>query len=186
MSSKLREQIYKNLSTKDTDELLDIWQTNDRTEWSDLAFEVVEKLLKERNAEFPSQNEPVFEPMETEEELHEDELEDWESKLLDAEDQPVLYDVVEVLILRDNINKLANIAVGVYVLIGLFNIPWLSSILRGGASFSDFTDFGIQFLITVLPLGVLVAVIYFPLKALTNILRILMEIEFRSRGALNK
>ena len=179
MNNSLHEQIHKNLNLKETDELLEIWITNDRVEWSATTFEVLEELLKERIVQVPPQNEPVLEHNEVED----DGLDDWEAKLLDEEDQPVFYDTLEVLSLRDNLNRVAIVSVVVYVLIGVLNIPWLSLILlRGGSiAFSDIMQFGVETLITILTLGIRVAVIYFPLKALTHILRILMEMEFRSR-----
>jgi len=95
------------------------------------------------------------------------------------------YDTLEVLSLRDNINRVAIAAIIVYVLIGVLNIPWLTMILRGGSiAFSDIMQFGLETLITILTLGIRIAVIYFPLKALTHILRILMEMEFRSRKGI--
>jgi hypothetical protein len=45
-------------------------------------------------------------------------------------------------------------------------------------------EFGVETLITILTLGIRVALIYFSLKALTHILRILMEMEFRSRKGI--
>ena len=35
MSDVLRGQIYRNFKSKETDELLEIWKTNDRVEWSE-------------------------------------------------------------------------------------------------------------------------------------------------------
>ncbi|HEX2997720.1 MAG TPA: hypothetical protein VHP14_23055, partial [Anaerolineales bacterium] len=104
----LRQQIYGALNTKETEELLDIWQTNNRGEWSDEAFEVVERLLKERGVEIPQQDEPVYEVEEkttTKEISDEDGLEEWEAKILDDENQPEFYDTVEVITLKGNIDN---------------------------------------------------------------------------------
>jgi len=49
--SKMRE--------KDTDELLFIWQQNDRQVWTDDAFDAVHKVLHERNIEVPEQASPA-------------------------------------------------------------------------------------------------------------------------------
>jgi hypothetical protein len=174
--------MYKNLNLKETDELLEIWITNDRVEWSDTAFDVIKDLLTERIGLVPPQHDPILQNIED----NDGGLDDWEARLLDEEDQPVFYDTLEVLSLRDNINRVANVAVVVYILIGLLNIPWLSSILLRGSSITlfDAMEFGVETLITILTLGIRVALIYFSLKALTHILRILMEMEFRSRKGI--
>ena len=56
MSSDLREPIYNNMNLKETDELLNIWQTNDRVEWTETAFQVVKEILLDRIIEIPPQN----------------------------------------------------------------------------------------------------------------------------------
>lgn len=48
------------MKLKETDELISIWQKNNRAEWSDAAFEVVKELLIERGQVLPEQNEPNF------------------------------------------------------------------------------------------------------------------------------
>jgi hypothetical protein len=60
MGKSLRDQIFSNINLKETDELVDIWITNDRTEWSDTAFDVVEEILEQRLDELPVQNVPIF------------------------------------------------------------------------------------------------------------------------------
>jgi len=85
MNNSLHEQIYKNLNSKATDELLEIWKTNDRVEWSDTVFKIIESLLKERMGQVPPQDEPILEHIEDEN----DGLDEWEARLLDEEDQPV-------------------------------------------------------------------------------------------------
>lgn len=51
----LRQQIYKSMDMKDTQELSEIWKANDRGQWSDQTFEVIEEILQNRNAEIPEQ-----------------------------------------------------------------------------------------------------------------------------------
>lgn len=53
MPNSLRTQIYNNLESKDTDELLEIWQNGDAQEWSEAAFEVVEEILRKRLGSLP-------------------------------------------------------------------------------------------------------------------------------------
>ena len=52
--SKMRE--------KETEELLAIWQQNDRQAWSDDAFEAINKVLQERLIEIPEQALPATSP----------------------------------------------------------------------------------------------------------------------------
>ena len=61
MSDNFRKQVYRNLRYMETDELVEIWQTNDRLEWTDTAFDVIREILQERLEELPPQNEPVYE-----------------------------------------------------------------------------------------------------------------------------
>jgi len=50
----LRQQTYDSMDEMDTDELIEIWQEADHAEWTDLAFEVVQQILIERNGEVPA------------------------------------------------------------------------------------------------------------------------------------
>lgn len=61
MSDDLRRQIYLNFSQRETEELLEIWRTNDHHEWSDMTFDVVREILQERHIEPPPQGQPVYE-----------------------------------------------------------------------------------------------------------------------------
>jgi len=61
MSEDYRKQLYRDFNQKATDELIEIWQTNNRVEWSEITFAVIREILQERLAEVPSQNEPITE-----------------------------------------------------------------------------------------------------------------------------
>lgn len=179
MNEELRKQIHNNLNEKETDDLLEIWETNDRVEWSDLAFEVLQDILTERIGSLPPQNGPILERKTDE---GDDDLEEWETKLLDDENQPDFYDPVEVLSLRDNINKVAKVAVFVYIALSILNFPAFQNILFGmKISASNMPEIIWGFLVTVLGTAIEIALAYFPLKAMGHILRILMEMEFNSR-----
>jgi|CXWL01.1.fsa_nt_gi tetratricopeptide (TPR) repeat protein len=56
MSNNHREQIRKNLVTKETEELLDIWQNDDVDEWDETAFEIIKEILLERLGYLPPQS----------------------------------------------------------------------------------------------------------------------------------
>jgi len=190
MNTDFRGQIYNELNLRETEDLLEIWYTNDHEEWSDAAFAVIQKILIERLGEIPPQEEIVDEDTENAEEdieqakIDDDGLKGWEAKLLDNDNQPDYYDVLDVLELRDNINKTAKAVIVIYTLTIFTTFPWLSSIVV------SFFQYRLEFLLpiylitfVVLCLGtaVTIAAVYFPLKALVSILRILMEMEFNSR-----
>ena len=185
MSTDLHDQIYRNMNLKETEELLAIWQANNRDEWSDEAMEIVRDILTERAVEIPNQTESTTEN--EAEALIEDDLDEWEIKLLDDENQPEFYDPLEVIDLKDHINKIAKAVIVVYILesLGVFQF-YISMVRSYFPSFQAYAPliFFIAFIVAGLSTAVSIAIIYFPLKALTNILRILMEMDFRSRKAL--
>lgn len=55
MSDEFHNQIYIHFNKKNTDELIEIWQTNDRVKWSDMTFNVIRIILQERHVEIPPQ-----------------------------------------------------------------------------------------------------------------------------------
>lgn len=178
MSSDLRKQIYASLNSKDTEELLDIWKTNDRVEWSELAFEVLKEILTERVKTLPEQSEPI---LEKDEEETADDLEDWESKILDSENQPELYDTLEVIDTVRNINKVAKAVIVIYAISSIVNSYFFAGILKGAISPDGLVPALWNLFTTLVVTALQIAIVYFPLKALSHILRILMEMEFNSR-----
>jgi tetratricopeptide (TPR) repeat protein len=56
MSDELRAQIYNNLIIKDTEELLEIWQRGDTSEWNEDVFEIVKEILVKRLGYVPPQS----------------------------------------------------------------------------------------------------------------------------------
>jgi len=178
MSNGLHNQIYNNFDAKETEELLEIWRTNNRVEWSELAFEILEEVLRKRINDLPPQNEPVLDYQDEED----DGLEDWEAKLLDDENQPEFYDTLEVLSLKDTINKLAKAVVVVNIVLGILNFQFVQGLFLGTfPSLPELPGILLSLFATILAVGIEIAVIYFPLKALGHIIRILMEMEFNSR-----
>lgn len=59
MNDDLSKEIEGALKKKTTEELLEIWQKNDREEWSDEAFDAIYRLLEERGEDIPEQAAPV-------------------------------------------------------------------------------------------------------------------------------
>lgn len=186
-NEELRKQIRGNLNLKETDELLSIWQINNRAHWSDEAFDAIKELLQQRGVEIPVQNEPVYQAEEktADEEIPDDDgLEEWEARVLDDENQPEFYDTLEVITLNDHINKVAKAVILVNILSGIAGFQWMRSVI--GAYFPNASElmpliYFIAFIVTTLSVAVGIAIVYFPLKALSQLLRILMEMEFTSR-----
>lgn len=186
MSIELHNQIYNELNLRETEDLLEIWYSNNHEEWSDIAFEVIKEILIKRLGEIPPQVETSNEEIQAEDFAEDEGFEEWEMKLIEDENQPEFYDTLEVLALKDNINRTAKAVIFIQVLSGLISIPYISNLVRpfflnqGG-----FTPliYLIAFIVSMLGAAVAIAITYFPLKALAHVLRILMEMEFNSRKA---
>jgi len=182
MSSDLRGQIHDSLSLKETDELLEIWTTNDRVEWSETAFEVLKEILEQRLAELPAQKEPVLEYVEREikdgyENLPVD-------RLIDPDNAPVFYSPKEVVRTGLWINRVAAASVVITILTGLPEFGRIQRVIltyfmevSGGESFSWLS----ALLLGTLLIGLQCFIVYFSLKSLASLLNILMEMEFNSR-----
>jgi hypothetical protein len=181
VNDELRRQIRDNMEGKETAELIEIWRTNDRVEWSDMTFEVLKDILHQRTGDIPEQDEPVLDYAEHEA-LLDDGLEEWETRLLDNEDQPDFYDTLEVLTLKDNIDKTARAVIIVNLVLGVLSFRFVQDALTGMfPSLDVLPRILIGLATSLLGIGLQIAIVYFPLKALAHILRILMEMEFNSR-----
>jgi len=103
-SDSLYDQIYKKLQEKETEELLEIWQENNRDEWSDNAFAAIYEILLERlGSEIPSQQPPP-----------------------EAETGKYLFfDLDKVISLSDNINTIAWVVLGGYIVV------WMGDLFSG-------------------------------------------------------
>jgi uncharacterized membrane protein YhaH (DUF805 family) len=60
MSDYIRDEIYKTQNQKETSELLEIWIANNRLEWSDITFDEIQEILKDRGVEIPPQDKPIL------------------------------------------------------------------------------------------------------------------------------
>ena len=54
-SDSMSNEIYNELNLKSTDELLEIWKSNNRKVWSGTAFKAIQKILLERLGSVPPQ-----------------------------------------------------------------------------------------------------------------------------------
>jgi len=60
MNDNFRSQIRNNLNQKETDELVEIWQKHNQNEWTELTFDVIQEILKDRQVELPMQDKPNY------------------------------------------------------------------------------------------------------------------------------
>jgi hypothetical protein len=186
MSSDLRDQIYEQMNQKETDDLLDIWVMNDRTEWSDEVFEIIRQIFIQRGVNYPDQDEPIYARKETASAkgIDSDGLEEWEAKVLDNDDQPDFYDTLEVLNLHKMLNRTAKASIAIYSVLGFFRLPFAPDIMTGTfPSNQQLMSATPVIITTLLAYGLQILLFYYSLKALGSILRILMEMEFNSRRA---
>jgi hypothetical protein len=184
MSNNLRKQIYNNFNLKETDELLEIWQKNDRVEWAEDTFNVIQEILQERLGELPPQNEPILEYLDDNEEEDTDKETDFEL-LIDDENPPEFYNPHKVLRLEKWLYKAAIASIVASIISNLIVLPQMQGIVLSyfmGNPERNFVAWLIAIVIFVFAVGLQSIIIYLPLKALGSILKILMEMEFNSRG----
>jgi hypothetical protein len=104
-SDPLYAQIYNKLQEKETEELLEIWQQNNRDEWSDNAFTAIHEILLERLGSEPPQQEALPE---------------------DEKGKYLFFDLDKVVSLSDNINTVAWFVLGGYIIV------WIGNLFSGG------------------------------------------------------
>lgn len=176
MSDSLYSQIYNNLNLRPTDELLEIWQKNNRYEWTDSAFEAIQQILAERGEELHPQGFPILESEESDEsDISDDELSER------ALASTTFYNPVDALLLIDWLEWTSKAAILVAVVNGIWEA--YPSILAVYKEFSS-SDFSHLFRI-IIEVGIFAFsgfLIYLFLRAIAYILKILMEFEFNSRG----
>ncbi len=124
MSDDLRKQIFDNLSQKETDELVDIWKTNDRVEWTDVAFDVIQEILQGRLGNLPSQNEPIVEHVEDDSDIEFDSDESL-AIFTDKDNAPIFYKPNEVLWLGKWIYRAAIASIVASIAVNLLELPRL-------------------------------------------------------------
>ena len=186
MSNSLREQIYNRMNLKETDELLEIWQSNHRFEWSDEAFGVVNEILKERGVEIPAQNEPIYEQIEEDTDQKDYGFTEEELRIIDDANPPAFYDPFEVLQLVRWIEYATKAVVIVVALYNLVRLPTFIDMIRPFffKNPNSFVVYFIAFVAMALNALIGIAITTVILKTLSHILKILLEMEFRSRKGI--
>lgn len=179
MSNNLRQDIYQNLDQKETAELVEMWLTNDRFEWTDLTFEVIHDILQERIGELPPQNEPVLDHDEVE---SDDEAE--------SDYAPVFYKPKNVAWLEKWLTRASILYLVIFTILNFMNLPdrrfSVMTYFQNAETSVGFLPWLIAVILVLFSIAVEVIIVYLPLKALAYILNILMEMEFTSRGVKAK
>lgn len=184
MSNDLRKQIYNNFNLKETDELLEIWEKNDRVEWSEDAFSAIQEILQERIGQLPTQDDPVLEYENVEENEYSESEAEFEV-LIDDENSPEFYNPYKVLQLEKWLYKAAIASIIASVVSSLVMVPQTQQIVLSYFMNNpkwNFAAWLITIVVFVFAVGLQSIIIYFSLKALGAIMMILMEMEFNSRG----
>ena len=169
--NSLQKSIFDNLSLKESDELLKIWQENNRNEWSALTFDVIQQILQTRGIELPAQK-PYLPNVEEEN--------DNDKTSNEPEKQsPTFYQPQQVLSFAEVSSKIAWVILVIAILNGMrlfsrqfLDAPWMY--------LDPLTIFpAIISSLTAMISGILT---FFTLKGIAYGLHILMEFEFNSRG----
>ena len=183
MDKNLRQQIYNNMVLKDTQELADIWQKNDRVLWASEAFDVIHDILLERGNNLPPQGEPILEYNNEETDDSIDELEA-QVELVAGADEPEFYKPVEIFWLKKWLARASIGVVIVTILSGLFGLPSSQSIIFSFVPRDEWyvVSWVLTIVSVIIATGIQSAILYFSINSLGYILTILMQMEFNSRG----
>lgn len=183
MADDLRKQIFDSLNLRETEDLAEIWQKNDRVEWTDLAFDLIGEILLQRLGTLPPQSEPIYEHgKQARNGVDEDAVSD---KLEEMDDAPRLYNPKEVLKTSRWLNITAKIAV---VAIIVANLPRLFEFHRtilqylAGVPQWNFISWPIAIIVGGSLIALQCYLTFVALKALAYILKMLVQIEFQSRN----
>lgn len=131
----------------------------------------------------PEQDVPNYEHKGQGKQEEDHDFSDQELRIIDDENPPDFYDPFDVLFTTKRIDWMAKAMIAFTILYNVFNFPSTMQIMQ---SFFIRNPNSILVYVTsafavILNTAISLIVIYFPLKALAHILRILMEMEFRSR-----
>ena len=184
MQNKRSNEIYQAMMIKTDEELVQIWQENDHVSWHDEVFEVIAELLQERLGVLPTQDEPIFSEEQRDEKITAI-LEEQKVIYGDPDNQPVFYDPAEIIKL-DKWLKWASYIIVVSTLLANFRTfnqegHYLIYIFRVQSA-SEIVFILLTTLITILMILGTCVLFYFVLYGLRLILKILMQMEFTSRG----
>jgi hypothetical protein len=122
-----RNQVFSTLSLKETDELVEIWQKNDRSEWSDTAFDVIQQILRTRIGQFPRQDAPIYEH--TEQDTNED-FDDKINKIIELSEENDIRGLAKILDYDSNLKVCLEAAMALAQLDDERGIDFLIGVLK--------------------------------------------------------
>jgi hypothetical protein len=163
MRNDIRNQIYRNLNQKQTEELIKIWQSQDHNAWTETAFELVEEILQDRIGDLSNLTKDYISNQTIEKAVNEDD-----------DDRPLFYEPEKAENIALWLDLSAILIVAIIIVSGILN---LISTKPTFVNAQWYIFAGIQILGLILQC----LYYYFPLKALSKILNILMELELQSR-----
>ena len=155
--------IRETMQEKDTEELIAIWRTKDRSEWTEAAYQIVEAILIQRLGGLP-------EPVET-------------GETGELEEEDTYHDPEELDVICNRANSLATLAmVLAYVFIGLAIVVFVITILiTSSSSIGNALLFALPATLSVLFLALLCSVLNVMLKTFEEGLYLLLDIELNTR-----
>jgi hypothetical protein len=168
MNSKYYQQVYSSLELKETDDLVEIWKRNDRKEWTDEAFDAIRIILIDRLGSLPDQR--------TDKEEFNDSS---DSSGVENQIIPAYYSPDKILRLCKIMDIVAPVSVFVYLLANYQT--FIQQILPLFQPYDDKSANIIQLSLLILNLAVYCAILYLALRALSSILRILLQMADNSQ-----
>jgi hypothetical protein len=191
----LYQKIYERMSQMETDELSAIWIKNDRGEWSDITFEVIKEILRERSVAPPTQNEPAYAPQSSQKHPHK--LKEFLGIVADnnglpssGETSTLFYEPQKVLMLQKWIHLTMMVAIIAIVADTILAFPAIRLTVSSWFvqnPVSNSRTVPISGIIAIL-LNAIFQIVFTitTLKVLSYILKILMQFEFNSRAGRMK
>jgi hypothetical protein len=176
MNKNLRQRIYNNLVIKNDEDLIAIWKKNDRAEWTNTTFDLIEEILLDRLGKLPAQD-PPFTAYSKESSCQK----------YPIGEEPVLYSPRKVYRFQKWLDQAAIVII---ILSIIFNFTdfYRENIQIRAHYYNDdiwkITAGIITFFFTSCKNGIVCILYFFAFKGLSVLLGILMEMEFASRNSI--
>jgi len=178
MSESEWDTIYRNLSLKETDELIGYLQKHAEDEWMPMAFEVMEKIIIERLGELPAKDE-IAEDIDLPRTDETKQNSFVELKKLIIDNDPVFYDPQKVTTLVKWIYRSVNILIVLYLIQYFIDNYWLFQALFDPKY--KFSSMVFSLVSSVVGILLVIIMLFFEYKFLAYILKTLRQMEINSR-----
>lgn len=169
--NNMREIVYSNLNLKSTEELVEIWKQKNKEEWTELALEIVEEILITRLGEIPDQI-MLFQENSENDDQH---------IKLELSDTPEFYNPKDVIMVEKWLIRASNALILLITINSLFNYKSYYSMASAMLENNNVTGHYIAVFMIIILLAINAAIIFFPMRGIGFVLKILMQIEFNSR-----